>query len=134
MTEEQRARELASRLHPDEIFQEARTRMMNDMTNPIDIDEHLVRVAGEHAAMLAFATESEQPSTGALEDLVFELDEIVTDAINAVLGGKSPTRSIRRARDAILALLPPSPVTEGAGGQDRKFAFRDGQFVNRVSG
>lgn len=47
------AREAAMAVDPSKVFNEARRRMINDMTNPVDIHEHVCRVAGEMAALNA---------------------------------------------------------------------------------
>lgn len=46
-------RDAASSVDYSTAYKEARERMLEDMTNPLDICEHLVRVAAEHAARAA---------------------------------------------------------------------------------
>lgn len=52
------AREIGGRLLQDKVWAEARQRFLNDATQQ-DFENHLIRVAGEHAALLAFAQQPE---------------------------------------------------------------------------
>lgn len=54
----ERAREIGSRLLQSKVWAEARERYLNDATQQ-DFENHLIRVAGEQAALLAFAQQPE---------------------------------------------------------------------------
>ena len=54
----ERAREIGGRLLQDKVWAEARQRFLNDATQQ-DFEDHLIRVAGEQAALLAFAQRPE---------------------------------------------------------------------------
>lgn len=53
------AEETARRLLVDKVWAEARQRFTNDATCPMDMTEHLIRVAGEYAAIAAIERTTE---------------------------------------------------------------------------
>jgi len=113
----ERAREIGSRLLPDVIWSEARQRFLNDATQQ-DFEDHLIRVAGEQAALLAFAQQPQGWVTITQERydrLRFAAGETSSDPELAAIAGK-PMGPIEAAnappRSFDAAMLDAAPIPD----------------------